>query len=367
MKAETHKNPAWRKFRRNPTAVAGLCFIALMLLVAVAGPFIRPDHTPDANDQQPAIAGQRPGFRASMLLVPRENPEPLRFLSAVGAYGWARTHREIPFERLAVTGDIITVWEIGTGEAGEPLTFFTSEFPGVHNETDLRENYTRSRTYLLGTDRFGRDLLSRLMAGTAISLSVGVVAVLISLLIGLILGSIAGYYGGKTDAAVMWLVNVVWSVPTMLLVMAITLAFGKGFWKVFIAVGLTMWVEVARVVRGQVLSLRETEFIEACRVLGYSPARTILRHILPNVMSPVIVVSASNFAAAILVEAGLSFLGIGAQIPTPSWGSIIKEHYSLITTDLAHLAFIPGALIMMLVLSFMLVGNGLRDALDVRG
>jgi len=131
-------------------------------------------------------------------------------------------------------------------------------------------------------------------------------------------------------------------------------------------VGLTMWVEVARVVRGQVLSLREKEFIEACKVLGYGPIRTIFRHVLPNVTGPVIVVAASNFAAAILVEAGLSFLGIGAQVPTPSWGNIIKEHYALITTDLAYLAFIPGILIMLLVLSFILVGNGLRDAMDVR-
>jgi peptide/nickel transport system permease protein len=208
--------------------------------------------------------------------------------------------------------------------------------------------------------------LSRIMAGSIISLSVGAIAVLISLLIGIPLGAIAGYYGGWIDEAIMWVINVVWSIPTLLLVMAIVFAFGKGFEKVFIAVGLTMWVEVARIVRGQVISLRNKEFVEAGKALGYSNMRIIFKHIVPNTTSPIIVISAANFAAAILIEAGLSFLGIGAQIPTPSWGNMIKEHYNLITTDLAYLALVPGVLIVLLVLSFMLVGNGLRDALDVK-
>jgi peptide/nickel transport system permease protein len=127
-----------------------------------------------------------------------------------------------------------------------------------------------------------------------------------------------------------------------------------------------MWVEVARVVRGQILSLREKEFIEAGKALGYSDMRIIVKHILPNIMGPVIVISAANFAGAILIEAGLSFLGIGAQIPMPSWGSMIKDNYHYITTDLAFLALVPGICIMLLVLAFMLVGNGLREALDIK-
>ncbi|MGB0424559.1 MAG: ABC transporter permease, partial [Flavobacteriales bacterium] len=180
------------------------------------------------------------------------------------------------------------------------------------------------------------------------------------------LGACAGYFGGKTDQVISWLINVVWSIPTLLMVIAITLAFGKGFWQVFIAVGLTMWVEVARIVRGQFISLKEQEYIQAAKALGYSHSRIMFKHMLPNATGPLIVISAANFAAAILVEAGLSFLGIGAQIPTPSWGNMIKEHYALITTDLAYLAIIPGVLIMGLVLAFMLIGNGLRDALDVK-
>jgi peptide/nickel transport system permease protein len=144
------------------------------------------------------------------------------------------------------------------------------------------------------------------------------------------------------------------------------LALGKGFWQVFIAVGLTMWVEVARVVRGQVMSVKSSPYITAARALGFKNARIIIKHILPNIMAPVIVISAANFAAAILIESGLSFLGIGAQPPTPSWGAMIKDHYSYIILGKAYLAIIPGLGIMSLVMAFMLIGNALRDALDVK-
>jgi len=158
----------------------------------------------------------------------------------------------------------------------------------------------------------------------------------------------------------------VWSIPTLLLVIAITFALGKGIAQVFIAVGLTMWVEVARIVRGQILSIRETTFVEAGKALGFKDLRIIFRHILPNILNPIIVVSAANFASAILLEAGLSFLGIGVQPPMPSWGSMIKENYAFIILDAAYLAILPGIAIMLLVLAFMLIGNALREALDVK-
>jgi peptide/nickel transport system permease protein len=220
--------------------------------------------------------------------------------------------------------------------------------------------------FWLGTDRFGRDYLSELIIGARVSLSVGFISVFISLLIGVSLGAIAGYFRGWADNFIMWIINVVWSIPTLLLVIAITFALGKGFWQVFLAVGLTMWVDVARMVRGQVLSLREKEFVEAGRALGYSDSRIIVKHILPNVMAAVIVISAANFASAILLEAGLSFLGLGVQPPVPSWGSMIKENYGYIILDFAYLAVLPGIAIMLLVLAFMLMGNSLRDALDVK-
>jgi peptide/nickel transport system permease protein len=223
-----------------------------------------------------------------------------------------------------------------------------------------------TKTYWLGTDKFGRDILSRLIIGTRVSLAVGLIAVIISLSLGILLGSMAGFYRGRTDALIMWLVNITWSIPTLLLVFAITMALGKGFWQIFIAVGLTMWVSVARLIRGQVLAIKELEYIQAAKALGFSDSRIIVRHILPNIMGPVMVIAASNFATAIIVEAGLSFLGIGVQPPQPSWGLMIKENYNFLITANPMLALVPGFAIMLLVLAFNLLGNGLRDAVDVR-
>ena len=217
----------------------------------------------------------------------------------------------------------------------------------------------------LGTDRFGRDLLSRLMAGSTISLTVGAGAVLISLFLGLLLGGVAGYVGGMVDRILSWFLQVMWSIPTLLMVLAITLAFGKGFWQVFLAIGLTMWVEVARIVRGQFLTLREQAYVQAAEALDLPAWRVMLRHMLPNAVGPLVVVCAANFAAAILMEAGLSFLGVGAQIPMPSWGNIVKEHAHLLTTEHAWLALIPGGLIASMVLAFTWVGDGLRTGLQL--
>lgn len=280
---------SWRRFVRHRQALGGTLWIVTLVLIAIAGPAIRPDSSIYANQQHLEWALLDPGS-----------------------------------ERV--------------DDAGQ-----------VHR-------------FLLGTDRYGRDLLSRLMAGSSISLGVGFTSVLISLLIGVLLGAWAGYRGGWVDRIISWWIQVVWTLPTLLMVLAITLAFGKGLWQVFLAIGLTMWVDVARVVRGQFLSLRELEFIEAARGLGYSDLRIMLRHMLPNALGPLVVIAAANFAAAILIESGLSFLGYGAQIPVPSWGNIVQEHYHLITGRHAWLAITPGALIVSVVLAFTFIGDGIRSA-----
>ena len=199
-----------------------------------------------------------------------------------------------------------------------------------------------------------------------VSLAVGLITVLLSLSIGILLGAIAGYFGETADNIIMWFLNVIWSIPTLLLVFALTLLLGKGFWQVFIAIGLTMWVNVARIVRGQVLAVKQLEYVEAARAMGYSTFRIIVKHILPNIMGPVLVIAASNFASAIIIEAGLSFLGIGVQPPQPSWGLMIKENYNFIITNNPMLALVPGFAIMLIVLAFNLLGNGLRDAMNVK-
>jgi peptide/nickel transport system permease protein len=388
---------AWLRFKKNRLALFGLGIIALGILIALLGSLIRPDDAANANSQFLSLSKKRINFQVEILKVRKNAPlEKSPFWERFFFGGAEQLYTEIPLHSYAFSGDSITGFAYG-GEAdikGAPFGFHLVDvMHAVDPETfesnlktsglkDLygqlisfdREQYMElvrtenigTKRFLLGTDKFGRDLLSRLMAGTIISLSVGLISVIISLVLGIGLGAIAGFFGGWVDDLITWLINVVWSIPTLLLVIAITFALGKGFTQVFIAVGLTMWVEVARVVRGQVLSLRNMEYIEAARALGYSNARTIYHHIIPNILGPVIVISAANFASAILLEAGLSFLGIGAQIPMASWGQMIKEHYAYITTDMAYLAILPGLCIIGLVLAFMLVGSGLRDSMDTR-
>ncbi len=359
----------WRKFRKNPLAMGGLVFILFVILVSLFGPFIRPDKTVNANDQNLLLSSQKPNFEVGVIRV--KNPqEHVNNLKTWLDGGKQKNFVEIPIQEIETTNDSVFIETFSASGVGDKRSFSKLELEIEGESKTLssagKECFVAKKKFILGTDKYGRDLLSRLMAGSVISLAVGAIAVVISLLIGLTLGLIAGYYRGWVDNVIMWFTNVVWAIPTLILVMAITFAFGTGFWKVFLAVGLTMWVEVARIARGQVLSVREKEYVEAARALGFSEMRIIFKHILPNILSPIIVISAANFAGAILIEAGLSFLGLGAQIPTPSWGNMIREHYAFITTDLAYLAILPGVCIMLLVLSFMMVGNGLRDALDVR-
>ena len=222
------------------------------------------------------------------------------------------------------------------------------------------------QTHYMGTDRYGRDVLSRLALGSRVSLSVGFIAVTIALFIGIPFGAIAGYYGGWTDRVLSSIIQVFWSIPTFLMVIALSFVLGKGYWQVFIAVGLTAWVEVARLVRGQVLTIMEMEYVQAAKVLGYGPLRILRKHVLPQVIPALTVLAASQFAMAILLESGLSFLGIGAQPPMPSWGGMIRDHYPYLLTGQAHLALIPGLSLASVVLAFMAIGNALRDVLDVR-
>ncbi len=346
---------AWQRFKKNKLGMAASFFILVVAVLAIFAYYIIPDATPNANRQLLELSTKKPGFEVDMLVLPKENPPaPTGFFNRL-LYGQPDDCTYLPYDSIRVFDDYTLVYLYNPEQSGSVRV---QEIPNNEIGGSVHQKF------LLGTDQFGRDFLSRLVLGSRISLSVGFVAVSLSLLLGLIIGSLGGFFRGKVDDLVVWLINVVWSIPTLLLVIAITFALGKGVAQVFIAVGLTMWVEVARISRGQIFSVREMTYVEAGKALGFKDIRVIMRHILPNILNPIIVVSASNFASAILLEAGLSFLGIGVQPPTPSWGSMIKENYAFIILDAAYLAILPGIAIMLLVLAFMLVGNALRSAID---
>lgn len=358
---------ALQKFKKNLWGVLSFYFIVFCAFLALFAYVLAPDDSQNANQMHLSIHSKSPGFTVKMLTIPSGDISDQTFFNKF-LFGVKNTDTEIPIEEnysFTNTSLIIAPYVEGD-EIGISKEIELSKFPDSITKDEITSTYIKNKTFLLGTDKYGRDMLSRMLVGIRISFSIGFVAVLISLILGITLGAIAGFYGGKIDALIMWLVNVTWSIPTLLLVIAITLVLGKGFWQVFIAVGMTMWVEVARVVRGQVLSIKEMKYVTAAKALGFTNYRIITKHILPNSLSPVIVISAANFAGAILIESGLSFLGIGAQPPTPSWGAIIKDHYSYIILGKAYLAIIPGIAIMSLVMAFMLIGNALRDALDVK-
>jgi peptide/nickel transport system permease protein len=351
---------AWEKFLRNKLSVAALIYILISIIVALLGYLITPDSTPMANRQILELATKKPGFSILALKVLKEDSVRQQGIFHQMLFGQRSNYEYIPVQDFKYNDGKLTIREY-TGEDGVP----GQERTYALTDSQVKDQLIKMK-FLLGTDQFGRDVLSRLFIGSRVSLAVGFISVLISLLIGITVGSLGGFFRGWVDKAVVWLINVVWSIPTLLLVIAITFALGKGFWQIFIAVGFTMWVEVARVTRGQILAIREKEYVEAAKALGYSNFRIIFRHILPNASGPIIVISAANFASAILIEAGLSFLGIGVQPPMPSWGSMIRENYAYLILDAAHLAILPGLAIMLIVLSFMIIGNGLRDALDVK-
>ncbi len=373
----------------------GMFIIALAILVAIFGHVIAPDKTPNTNEQIAEINTKPPGFSVLMLKIQKNEEPKQQSIFKLLLSGWENNYKLVPIteyrfaeenllvqrfsgfssikiDTFNIANVVYPIAENSTIEKqGNQISF--TNYAGQRQQADITQlqqiitsKHIVTKKYLLGTDNLGRDNVSRLILGVRVSLSVGLMAVLISLFIGVTLGAMAGYFRGVTDDIIMWLINIFWSIPLLLLVFALVLALGREFWQIYLAVGLTMWIEVGRLVRGQILCLRGKEFIEAAKSLGFSHFRIVARHILPNIVGPVVVIAASDFASAIIIEAGLSFLGIGVQPPSPSWGTMLKDYYSYIGTQKAFLALVPGIAIMILVLAFNLMGNGLRDATDVK-
>ncbi|MCT4664389.1 MAG: ABC transporter permease [Flavobacteriales bacterium] len=304
-----------------------LIILIPILLMSITAYYWIPDNSPNANTMHIAFAGQSPGTSIRKIQL--------------------------------ASGDFLEVKSYSVSDnfiLADDKKFFQKDL--YHDE--LSKNIV-DLSYSLGSDRYGRDYLSRLVLGSRVSLMAGFIAVFISLVLGIIIGLISGYYGGWIDKILVSFMNIFWSIPTLLLAIAITLSLGKGMWQVFLAIGLTMWVEIARVLRGKIISEREKDYVLALQTLGVSDQKILFSHILPNVFQPIIILAAANFSTAILLEAGLSFLGIGVESPIPSWGKMIKDHYAYIVLDKAYLALLPGVAILLLVIAFMTLGNHLKE------
>ena len=351
---------ALKRFKKDVWALVSAAYILGISLVALFAYPLAPDKTQYGNQMHLSIHSQSPGFSCRLLTIPRDQSSSDKSFF----FGNLNAGEEIPIQEIKWSEKGLSFKRFGNAtDYFEDISF--GAFPAGSGRKEIETKYLKEKRFLLGTDKYGRDLLSRLLIGSRISISIGFVAVFISLIIGITLGSLAGFFGGWIDRIIMWLINVMWSIPTLLMVIAITLALERGFWQVFVAVGLTMWVEVARLVRGLVKSTKEEVYVQAGVALGFSKARLLINHILPMLIAPIIVISAANFASAILMESGLSFLGIGAQPPMPSWGGMVKDHFRYLLLGKPYLALTPGLAIMSLVLAFMLLGNSLRDAFDV--
>lgn len=360
---ETVSSIVWQKLRKRGSAMFGLGIILISLFLAIFAYIIIPENTPNANRQLPEIALQPPLFNTDCIKYQNAAIETDKSWLASLFTGYESSEVYIPYQDLQLLGNDLQV----TNHYGQIRILPFAEI-GLKKMslTELKANHVINRKYWLGTDRYGRDILSRLILGIRVSLTVGLLAVTISVIIGILLGSISGYFGGWIDQIISFMINVSWSIPTLLLVFAIVLALGRGIGIIFLAVGLTMWVDVARIVRGQVLQQKNMQYVQAAKSIGLTEFPILARHILPNIVGPILVIAAANFATAILIEAGLSYLGFGIRPPAPSIGNMLNEQYGFALSGKPFLALVPAITIMLLVLAFNLIGTGLRDAFDVK-
>ena len=344
--------------KKTPLYISVL-IISLFFFISLFCYFIIPDKTINANSINLTIKSQKPGYKKMFF----ENVS-VNYSIKNLFFGSEKIGESYPLDDYEIINDsiikIINYDESKKSLLDEKIIIITKD-SNIHNNVHEIEKFISEKKFIFGTDIYGRDLFSRIILGTRVSLSIGLMAVFISNFIGIILGLISGYYGGNIDNVIVWVINIFWSIPTLLLVIALTLALGKGFWQVYIAIGLSIWVDVARLVRGKVISEKNKDYIFASKVLGYNDIKILINNILPNIISPILIFSAANFASSILLESGLSFLGIGSQPPTPSWGYMIKENYQYIIFGNSYLIIIPSIFLISMVLSFYYLSNHLAS------
>ncbi|HWR00494.1 MAG TPA: ABC transporter permease [Chlorobaculum sp.] len=367
-----------RSFKRNAISVVASVVIFVLYSVAFLAPFLAPFNPYDQQDF--LVTAYQPPFTrldALVLAQRRSVTIPLRtgadnaslLTNSLIADSQKLKFRNHDYtlkfvNNFRVEGDNV-LFRQGIREKSIPIAELKDLSGNRKISGDAKPGFVISRTFLLGTDQYGRDIFSRVIYGSRISLSIGFLVVLISVTLGTVIGVSSGFFGGWVDNVLMRIVDVLIAFPALFLILIIIATFGNSIYLIVITLSFTGWMGVARIVRGQVLSLKEQEFILAAKSLGLSNLRIIFRHLVPNALTPVIVAATLRIGSIILTEAGLSFLGLGVQPPTPSWGNIINEGRDSLLNHWWISTF-PGIAILSTVVCFNLIGDGVRDALDPR-
>jgi len=356
------RQSTFKKFLKTITGPISLLVILIWIFIALFAVILSPDKSPLADNMNGNLALRPPGTEQ---LIFKEYHSQNSFIGnwfTLNFWGQDDHFNEIPVFAYHFQNDSALIQIYDRGVAKETTVYPLNNLDTMH----WKAKHFQTRTFPWGSDKRGRDLKSQIFHGARISILVGFFSLIIALLIGITMGLVSGYYGGRVDQVIQFIISVMWTLPTFVLVLAFSVSLGKGLWQMMLAIGLVSWVDIARLVRGQVLSIKEKEYIQATKILGFSDFRILFRHILPVLRGNILIVASSNFASAILLEAGLSFLGMGVAPPTPSWGMIIQEHFTFITFGKAYLALIPGICLASLVLSVNLLSNALRDVFDER-
>ena len=370
---------SFRAFMRQTVALYASAVIFILYSTAFLAPFIAPFSPYDQQDF--LVTAYQPPFARLNALVLKQ-PKTLTIPLQTGSGTTVELSNSLisDFQRLKTRNETNTVRFINEYRIdGNTVTYRQGirtktigldELAGsgkikVLGDREKRPDFVIARTFLFGTDQYGRDILSRVIYGSKISLSIGFLVVLISVTLGTIIGVSSGYFGGWIDAVMMRIVDILFAFPALFLILIIIATFGNSIYLIVITLSFTGWMGVARIVRSQVLSLKEQEFILAAKSLGLSNMRIIFRHLAPNTLTPVIIAATLRIGSIILTEAGLSFLGLGVQPPTPSWGNIINEGRDSLL-NYWWISTFPGIAILTTVVCFNLIGDGVRDALDPR-